>query len=664
MSLYSKLEENETRLLILHPGHFDDDIKTSLRTASLFTTNLEPYQALSYVWGDANITEVIFCNGKSINITVNLALALRYIRSETQPCTIWADAICINQTDVGERIRQVGLMQYIYSKADEVVIWVGEADESTEEVMNWFREFDHHWEDETHRAELVYISENNNFQSRLEKVRQFVARSWFHRAWTFQEACLSDSALVRCGSFTLPWLTICSTCIMVRDMAISELAFGNAHANLQSLAYCSVMARVGNTFRLNFLLCLTRTRQATDPRDKIYSLLGLVQNSMAIASYCITPEYCTSVEEIYTTAAKRIVATDRNLEILSASNGFVMDSNLPSWVPDWRTNLFVKPINNVNTEIGAESRFDCSCTRNESKSPIQQKGKLQELHLLGSRCAEVVSVWRLEELSRRLHACKTEHIEFFEEIRGFFGQIGMPSKYEPKDEASVIAFLRTLSADTLPISKRVSVASRKQNFPWHHDWLRQEVDIDLKIHRWQKIGKYFGIDSVVLRAKLYSKGLDMTNMICQIYGELFGENSRENLPARSKFLHKVSKLFGDTRPQPSYFSTDVIKSRIATELAEGVLPWLAGRSFVMLDNGLIGLAPATTTIGDLVYLLDGAKVPFALRSTSSKPTEFKLLGECYIHGIMYRNELPPKPRRGRRSVALVANLQLENITII
>ena len=39
---------------------------------------------------------------------------------------LWIDQICINQDDVHERNEQVALMHRIYSKAENVVIWLGE----------------------------------------------------------------------------------------------------------------------------------------------------------------------------------------------------------------------------------------------------------------------------------------------------------------------------------------------------------------------------------------------------------------------------------------------------------------------------------------------------------------------------------------------------------
>ena len=84
--------------------------------------------ALSCCWGDARITREIIVNGCSLDVTVDLEAALRQLRDSRcikQGFKLWADAICIDQTNLEEHGQQVGRMRDIYSLAWHVVIWLG-----------------------------------------------------------------------------------------------------------------------------------------------------------------------------------------------------------------------------------------------------------------------------------------------------------------------------------------------------------------------------------------------------------------------------------------------------------------------------------------------------------------------------------------------------------
>jgi hypothetical protein len=83
------------------------------------------YEALSYTWGDPNDLEDIIINGLKIKVRANLYSALRHLRTK-EPRVLWADAICIDQGNFQERTYQVGLMDYIYTRASCVLVWLGE----------------------------------------------------------------------------------------------------------------------------------------------------------------------------------------------------------------------------------------------------------------------------------------------------------------------------------------------------------------------------------------------------------------------------------------------------------------------------------------------------------------------------------------------------------
>ena len=95
------------------------------------------YEALSYTWGSskdqvtAKVTDPSHLGNTTIQIGLNLACALRYLRHSGIARTFWIDAICINQDDADERNAQVKRMGDIYSIANRVVVWLGEqADDS------------------------------------------------------------------------------------------------------------------------------------------------------------------------------------------------------------------------------------------------------------------------------------------------------------------------------------------------------------------------------------------------------------------------------------------------------------------------------------------------------------------------------------------------------
>ncbi|KAI7490865.1 hypothetical protein KC351_g326 [Hortaea werneckii] len=113
-------EKREIRILLLQPsGEEDDALYADLEIVSL---DREPkYKAISYVWGDALDTTVMFVNGgKVIEITRSLAAALRRFRDSRNFVALWADAICINQADLRERAEQVRMMGQIYATAIQV----------------------------------------------------------------------------------------------------------------------------------------------------------------------------------------------------------------------------------------------------------------------------------------------------------------------------------------------------------------------------------------------------------------------------------------------------------------------------------------------------------------------------------------------------------------
>jgi hypothetical protein len=115
------------RVLRLQPDSWEHGIRAELQATSIEDVRGR-YVAISYTWGSEGVARqfLIKCNGKSVSISENLFTVLRKLRHPDHEVLIWADALCINQTDASERTKQVGMMGDIYSSSRETIIWLGE----------------------------------------------------------------------------------------------------------------------------------------------------------------------------------------------------------------------------------------------------------------------------------------------------------------------------------------------------------------------------------------------------------------------------------------------------------------------------------------------------------------------------------------------------------
>ena len=335
---YSLLRDAHIRLIHLIAGakngglsiHIEENVH--LETAPV-------YDALSYTWGDSRKERNISCGSESLAITANLATALVQIRNPDTPRTLWIDQICINQDNVDERNEQVALMGRIYSRAENVIIWLGEEDPDDKVAFEFVPMFLSH---------LSPLSAGHGVTRQGLVARQVIpmvgspgwialsrifSRPYFRRSWIIQEVALARHAVVHCGPYVIDWDLLAAA----SSYQIGQLASDAENAH-DAVAAITELHRNdhGRGNSLVDALFMSYRFNCTNPRDKVFAMLGLAQ------ALVLQPDYDSSVEDVYLRTTQFLILALGNLDILCCVSHPKRIATLPSWVPDWQAQVAVR----------------------------------------------------------------------------------------------------------------------------------------------------------------------------------------------------------------------------------------------------------------------------------------------------------------------------------
>jgi hypothetical protein len=275
------------RVLGLYPGNNEDEIECCIIEDFLPPDDKRGYEALSYCWGDASDRVAITVNDARLNVTKNLHAALRRLRFEDEIRWIWADAVCINQGDPVEKSEQVQMMREIYQHASRTLVWLGEGSEHTTRgfalISRLLKSLELKAQAKDYRSFLEFNGEGRAFYDLpppyAPEWRGFYAIfdvPYFTRVWVIQEVAVSSSVEVFCGSDSVSWndlIWAVLTCIAFRLGAVYDTT--NSRLSLIINA-AHTTAHSGQEWNMLDLLDEYRSSCATDPRDKVYALLGLM----------------------------------------------------------------------------------------------------------------------------------------------------------------------------------------------------------------------------------------------------------------------------------------------------------------------------------------------------------------------------------------------------
>ena len=231
-------------------------------------------------------------------------------------------------------------MRKIYSKAEKVVIWLGEEGPDDEMAFQFVPVLLSH---------LPPLSPSHGGAARQGLVAREVlpivgspawialsrvfSRPYFRRAWIIQEVALARHAMVHCGPHVIDWNLLAAASSYQMGQLASDAE--NAHDAVAAIMefHRNDHGRGNNIVDALFM---SYRFNCTDPRDKVFAMLGLAQ------ALVLQPSYSARVEDVYLTTTQFLILEFGNLDILCCVSHPKSIATLPSWVPDWQAQVAVK----------------------------------------------------------------------------------------------------------------------------------------------------------------------------------------------------------------------------------------------------------------------------------------------------------------------------------
>lgn len=383
------LLHDEIRILVLNAGHAGSALQASLQIHSLSQlsdqddndkANTTFFEAISYCWGEPVFSRSCsLADGGRISLTESLHSALQAFRYPDRSRNLWADAVCINQTDVAERSSQVELMGDIFAKATRVLVWLGDPLESGSDPLAFATlNIPIVPQGDRSRKDLLALMEQHlpamercpccnksispgtpvTLASGLSAVAKLLERPFFNRLWVVQEIVFAQAIEVYCGTHHAPWDIFTELCRVPgqhqgdQEYEDHRYATATSRAELRRVwAQCNYMnqlrsrhrQRKTDTFRPTALckdLLMMSNLQCRSPHDRIFGVsrvLGLRDVSSLRADYTLSAaEVYRRVSEVFLTAQANRPGGHAALMLALASTETQEAKSLerPSWVPD------------------------------------------------------------------------------------------------------------------------------------------------------------------------------------------------------------------------------------------------------------------------------------------------------------------------------------------
>ncbi|PMD41896.1 hypothetical protein L207DRAFT_565647 [Hyaloscypha variabilis F] len=470
-------------------------------------------------------------------------------------------------------------------------------------------------------------------------------RPWWERIWVYQEYVLSKEVIFWCGPDTLN-SELFRIAICTWEQFMSDQGKKRPTAELKH-TYTDYILKSSNRFRrfdshrflrraeegrnarqrgydLLDLIYRTKHLKSTDPRDKIYALLGLDESG----DISVSPNYDDSISKVYTDFAIACIEAKGNLEIFySAGIGHVVQ-NLPqpSWVPDWRF-LSMKGDSLNLFKFDACSNRKKNCFIDPSHSFISVVGIACDA-VKATILPEDKQYFRnlqteLNEMAKLALACPQNHPAGISRLQAFFrttiaddtgpgfGRIEFKGAHEEQEFVDLITGFMVASGGFRPEQDR------------------QDPTLSEEIERREETSE----DNHPHAAHLQS-------LLDEELAEPTVQTYQENLDPFLASFNPLGKLKWPFRMRRC---SDEEESKISVWMDRYTMTFR--RSFFITETGYMGLGPPMMQAGDKICIIYGCHIPMVLREVGDSHL---LVGECYVYGMMM-GEMIAELEAGKRT---------------
>lgn len=577
------------------------------RLKSVSLLDQPDFIAVSYAWGTGPKSEVILIGDVPLHITQTLHSALVELSSKLEKVSLWVDQICVNQTNLSERANQVRLMYWIFTQARQVIAWLGEAIPESSIGMKLLQylgdmtgdgivEADMHACRPSYRtpdlSEVVSLEGVKCLNDFMERFFDFSRAAWtgamslvqqplFSRLWVVQEILLAHDLEFRWGEHRLSGVSLFAALRMITTFLVHPVRAVHPFTVFEKAqALASLRMRLSSDQSISYVDLAHELSgwQCTDDRDRINALAGMGCKDVPPSILWPESSYMMSVTNLYIAFAMGYVHITRSLDILH----FAGSSETVLLITDGGQIAFQHIVKTADLPSWTPDWRSTSRPLPLRKAPIggQPSRSMEEAHIA---------------------------------IDGF-----------PFDHTGRTLCVRAFLADEIAFVGPPLVVDPR--YPW---W---KPDVIFKA--WCEIAR-----KVLAPAKSVDDRLALTlamyeaQLPCRRYPDT--PTAEQCLTGFAAWLPRLCSEAGSEKPEVCEDSPSQPELDVASNYGSRALDFCRQRSFFVTKAGKLGLGPAHTAVGMLVYLISGLGMPFILEKTPSTEA-FVIRGDCYMEGVLSR----------------------------